>query len=46
MMISILGVVSEMERTQIKERQLEGIRIAKMKGVYKGRKAGSGMDFT
>lgn len=44
MMISILGVVSEMERTQIKERQLEGIRIAKMKGVYKGRKAGSKED--
>ena len=32
MMISILGVVGEMERNQIKERQSEGIRIAKMKG--------------
>lgn len=41
MMISILGVVGEMERSQIKERQLEGIRIAKLKGVYKGRKDGS-----
>lgn len=44
MIISILGVVSEMERTQLKERQFEGIRIAKLKGVYKGRKAGSNED--
>lgn len=43
-MISILGVVGEMERTQIKERQVEGIRIAKMKGVYKGRVEGSKED--
>ncbi len=40
----ILGIVGEMERTQIKERQLEGIRIAKMKGVYKGRREGSTED--
>jgi DNA invertase Pin-like site-specific DNA recombinase len=44
MMISILGVVGEMERIQIKERQLEGIKIAKLKGVYKGRVAGSKED--
>jgi DNA invertase Pin-like site-specific DNA recombinase len=44
MMISILGVVGEMERTQIKERQVEGIKIAKMKGVYKGRVEGSKED--
>lgn len=44
MMISILGVVGEMERNQIRERQLEGIKIAKMKGVYKGRIAGSKED--
>lgn len=44
MIISILGIVGEMERNQIKERQREGIRIAKMKGVYKGRKAGSKED--
>jgi DNA invertase Pin-like site-specific DNA recombinase len=30
-----------MERSQIKERQLEGIRIAKLKGTYTGRKTGS-----
>lgn len=41
LIISILGIVGEMERTQIKERQLEGVRIAKLKGVYKGRKPGS-----
>lgn len=44
MMISILGVVGEMERNQIKERQREGIRIAKMKGIYTGRKKGSNED--
>lgn len=44
MMISILGVVGEMERTQIKERQMEGIRIGKMKGIYKGRKKGTQED--
>jgi len=39
LMISILGTVSEMHRTQIKEAQMEGVRIAKMKGnVYNGRK--------
>ncbi|PQJ12634.1 transposase [Flavipsychrobacter stenotrophus] len=41
LIISILGIVGEMERTQIKERQKEGIRIAKLKGLYKGRKAGN-----
>ena len=44
MMISILGVVGEMERSQIKERQLEGIKIAKLKGSYKGRVSGSNED--
>lgn len=37
MIISILGVVAEMERNQLRERQMEGISIAKAKGVYKGR---------
>ena len=44
MMISILGVVGEMERSQIKERQIEGIKLAKLKGVYKGRVEGSRED--
>ena len=44
LMISILVTVSEMERKQIRETQLDGIRIAKARGVYKGRKAGSKED--
>lgn len=44
MMISILGTVSEMERTRIKENQREGIELAKLRGVYKGRKQGSKLD--
>lgn len=38
LMISVLATVSEMERSQIRERQLEGVKIAKARGVYKGRK--------
>jgi DNA invertase Pin-like site-specific DNA recombinase len=41
MIISILGVVAEMERKQIRERQLEGIKIAKVKGAFLGRKKGT-----
>jgi DNA invertase Pin-like site-specific DNA recombinase len=44
LIISILGTVSEMHRVQIREAQLEGVRIAKMKKVYKGRKEGSKED--
>jgi DNA invertase Pin-like site-specific DNA recombinase len=32
-MISILGTVGEMERNQIRERQLDGIRIAKLNAL-------------
>jgi DNA invertase Pin-like site-specific DNA recombinase len=39
MIISILGVVSEMEKNMISERRNEGIKIAKLKGVYKGRQS-------
>ena len=48
MIISILGVVAEMERNLIKERQAEGVAIAKANGVYKGRVKGtreSNLDF-
>ena len=44
MIISILGIVAEMERKQIKERQKEGIELAKLRGVYKGRAHGSKED--
>ena len=39
LVISVLGVVAEMERAQIRDRQLEG--IAKAKGLYVGRKSGT-----
>lgn len=38
LLMSMLGAVAEFEREMIRERQLEGIAIAKTKGVYKGRK--------
>ncbi len=38
MMISILGTVAEMERSRIRENQKEGIELAKLRGVYKGRR--------
>jgi DNA invertase Pin-like site-specific DNA recombinase len=38
LMLSVMGAVAEFERSLIKERQKEGIAIAKQKGVYKGRK--------
>jgi len=36
--MQMLGAVAELERALIRERQREGIAIAKAKGVYKGRK--------
>jgi len=44
LMISILGTVGEMERNQIRERQLEGIKLAKARGIYKGRITGTSED--
>ena len=45
MIISILGTLAEMERNISKERQMEGIAIAKLKGnVYTGRKKDSKED--
>lgn len=38
LMLSIMGVVAEFERTLIKERQKEGVQLAKARGAYKGRK--------
>lgn len=43
LIISVLGNVAEMERENIRERQLEGIAIAKSKGKYKGRARGTSM---
>ncbi len=39
LLLSVMGAVAEFERAILRERQAEGIRIAKQKGVYKGRKA-------
>jgi DNA invertase Pin-like site-specific DNA recombinase len=38
LMLSLLGAFAEFERAIIRERQAEGIAIAKSKGKYKGRK--------
>jgi DNA invertase Pin-like site-specific DNA recombinase len=38
LMLSILGAVAQFERDLIKERQREGIAIAKQRGAYRGRK--------
>jgi DNA invertase Pin-like site-specific DNA recombinase len=44
LMLSILGGVAEFERSIIKERQREGIAVAKGKGVYRGRKSALTLD--
>ena len=38
LLLQMLGAVGEFERALIRERQREGIAIAKSKGIYKGRK--------
>lgn len=38
MMMTIVGAIAEFERTIIRERQAEGIALAKQKGRYAGRK--------
>lgn len=38
LLLSIMGAFAEFERSLIRERQKEGIYIAKQKGLYKGRK--------
>src|SRR4051812_34380263 len=37
-LVTVLGMVAEMERRFIRERQQAGIEAAKTKGIYKGRK--------
>ena len=41
LIINILATLAEFENNIRKERQAEGIAIAKIKGIYKGRKNGS-----
>jgi DNA invertase Pin-like site-specific DNA recombinase len=38
LLLSMLGAVAEFERSMIRERQREGIALAKKAGVYKGRR--------
>ena len=37
-MLTVFGAIAELERDSIRQRQAEGIAIAKANGVYKGRK--------
>lgn len=39
LLLTVIGAIYEFERSNLLERQAEGIAIAKKKGVYKGRKA-------
>lgn len=38
LLLSVMGAFAEFERSLIRERQREGIALAKARGVYKGRK--------
>ena len=38
LLLSVMGAFAEFERALIRERQREGIALAKKKGIYKGRK--------
>ena len=37
LMLSVLGAVAQFERDLIRERQREGIALAKQRGAYRGR---------
>ena len=39
LMLSVMGAFAEFERDLIRERQKEGIALAKQRGVYRGRKS-------
>lgn len=45
LMLTMIGAINEFERTNLLERQREGIAIAKREGKYKGRKAADAPDF-
>ena len=38
LLLSVMGAFAEFERALIRERQLEGITLAKKRGAFKGRK--------
>lgn len=41
LIVAVLANIAEMERTALRERQLQGIAIAKSNGTYKGRQKGT-----
>ena len=45
LMLTMIGAINEFERTNLLERQREGIAIAKREGKYKGRKPADVPDF-
>ena len=45
LMLTMIGAINEFERTNLLERQREGIAIAKREGKYKGRKPADVLDF-
>ena len=45
LMLTMIGAINEFERTNLLERQREGIAIAKREGKYKGRKPAEVPDF-
>jgi len=44
LMLSVMGAFAEFERSLIKERQREGVALAKERGAYKGRKKALSLD--
>jgi DNA invertase Pin-like site-specific DNA recombinase len=38
LLLNVMGAFAEFERELIRERQREGVHLAKQRGVYKGRK--------
>jgi DNA invertase Pin-like site-specific DNA recombinase len=44
LMLSVMGAFAEFERALIRERQREGIVLAKQRGVYRGRKRSLSVD--
>lgn len=41
LLMSVISIMSDFEKKMIRERQMEGIQVRKLKGLYMGRKFGS-----
>lgn len=44
LMLSVMGAFAEFERSLLRERQREGIALAKQRGAYRGRKRSHGAE--